>query len=336
MSALLQVEDLKVHFPVPRTPGEWLMRARKRYVRAVDGVSFAIQQGEVVALVGESGCGKSTVGKALVSLVPASSGRILHAGQDIQLHGDHQALRKSIQYIFQDPYSSLNPRMTVRTILSRPLKIFKLCDTQPEIGERVTQLLGQVGLTAEQSLRFPHEFSGGQKQRISIARALAVQPDLIIADEPTAALDVSIQAQILKLLIELKERLGLTLLFISHDLGVVEYISDRILVMYLGTIVETGPTRKVIANPLHPYTRALISAVPKNPLQRQEDVLRLKGNIPGAIDIPPACRLHPRCPWATRDCTTEEVQLREVSSGRKVACIRIQNQESLAALHSRR
>ena len=327
MEELLRVEGLKVQFPASETVSDKLLSFKRKYVKAVDGVSFTIYKGEVVAMVGESGCGKSTVGKALVSLVTPNSGKVFYKGEDMSQRGKMQSLRKNIQYIFQDPFSSLNPRMTVRTILSRPMQIFRLGKSPEEREQKVEKLLGEVGLTKEHSLRFPHEFSGGQKQRISIARALSVEPELIIADEPTAALDVSIQAQILKLLVKLKEEdaRGLTMLFISHDLGVVEYISDRILVMYLGAIVETGPTKEVIQNPLHPYTKALLAAVPKNPLQEKGEDFRLSGNIPSSVDIPTGCRLHPRCPLATEACSRCEVKLTQVAPGRQAACLLLQN-----------
>jgi oligopeptide/dipeptide ABC transporter ATP-binding protein len=324
MEELLRVDNLKVQFPASETFNDKLFSFKKKYVKAVDGVSFTINRGEVVALVGESGCGKSTIGKFLVSLVQPKSGAVYYRGEDMRQKRKMRSLRKNVQYIFQDPFSSLNPRMTVKTILSRPIQIFHLCKTDEEREQRIMTLLSQVGLTHEHGLRFPHEFSGGQKQRISIARALSVEPELIIADEPTAALDISIQAQILKLLINLKETLDLTMLFISHDLGVVEYISDRILVMYLGTIVETGPTKEVINNPLHPYTKALLSAVPQNPLQKKSERFRLSGNIPSTVDIPGGCRLHPRCPLATEACRRCDVKLEEVAPGRKAACIMIQ------------
>ena len=316
MSELLRVENLKVHFPVSGSVFE------KKTLKAVDGVSFTMEKGEVVALVGESGCGKSTVGKALVSLVSKTEGRVVYEGQDVSDKKSMAKLRKNVQYIFQDPYSSLNPRMTVKTILSRPMEVFKLHKDPKDREKRLEELMKQVGLQKEHGLRFPHEFSGGQKQRISIARALAVEPALIIADEPTAALDVSIQAQVLKLLVNLKETLGLTMLFISHDLGVVEYISDRILVMYLGTIVESGPTKDVIARPLHPYTKALLAAVPKNPLQEQDEEFKLQGNIPSAMNVPSGCRLHTRCPYATESCKSWDARLMEVEPGRMVACNR--------------
>lgn len=316
MSELLRVENLKVYFPVSGSAFE------KKVLKAVDGVSFTMDKGEVVALVGESGCGKSTVGKSLVSLVSKADGKVYYEGQDVSDKKSMAGLRKNVQYIFQDPYSSLNPRMTVKTILSRPMEVFKLHKDPEDREKRLEELMKQVGLLKEHGLRFPHEFSGGQKQRISIARALAVEPELIIADEPTAALDVSIQAQVLKLLVNLKETLGLTMLFISHDLGVVEYISDRILVMYLGTIVESGPTKDVIARPLHPYTKALLAAVPKNPLQEQDEAFKLQGNIPSAMNVPSGCRLHPRCPYATESCKSWNAELMEVEPGRMVACNR--------------
>ncbi|MCE5189391.1 MAG: ABC transporter ATP-binding protein [Eubacteriales bacterium] len=323
MEELLRVEHLKVQFPVSESFSGKLFSLRKKYVKAVDDVSFTIHRGEVVALVGESGCGKSTIGKFLVSLVEQTSGAVYYRGEDMRQKGKMQSLRRNVQYIFQDPFSSLNPRMTVHTILSRPMQIFHLSKTDKEREEKIQKLLREVGLTPENALRFPHEFSGGQKQRISIARALSVEPELIIADEPTAALDISIQAQILKLLIQLKETLGLTMLFISHDLGVVEYISDRILVMYLGTIVETGPTGEVIKNPLHPYTKALLSAVPHNPLQEKNVEFRLTGDIPSTVNIPGGCRLHPRCPLATEACKTCDVKLEDVAPGRQAACIMV-------------
>lgn len=324
MGELLRVEDLKVYFPVSASISDPIFSFKSKVLKAVDGVSFSINKGEVVALVGESGCGKSTVGKALVSLVNKTDGQVFYDGQNVSSRKNMEKLRKNVQYIFQDPYSSLNPRMTVKTILTRPMEVFGLHKDPAERQKRIEELCRQVGLLEEHCLRFPHEFSGGQKQRISIARALAVEPELIIADEPTAALDVSIQAQVLKLLVNLKETLGLTMLFISHDLGVVEYISDRILVMYLGTIVEAGPTRDVIVRPLHPYTKALLAAVPKNPLQKQDEPYKLTGAIPSAANVPTGCRLHPRCPCATESCKTCDVSLQQVEPGRFVACTRFQ------------
>jgi oligopeptide/dipeptide ABC transporter ATP-binding protein len=326
MSELLRTENLSVYFRVKNTNLKEMLSGKKQYVKAVDGVSFTVNRGDVVALVGESGCGKTTVGKALVSLVKPTGGQVFYSGEDMSSEGRMEKLRSKMQYIFQDPYSSLNPRMVAGTIITRPIKIHRRYGDKAEIKEKLYRLLEQVGLTREHALRFPHEFSGGQKQRISIARALAVEPELIIADEPTAALDVSIQAQILELLLKLKENLGLTMIFISHDLGVVEYIADRILVMYLGTIVESGPVREVIGNPLHPYTKALISAVPKNPLETKSGKLVLQGSIPSPINVPGGCRLHPRCPFAFAECAYENVQLKEVAAGREVACLLVQKE----------
>lgn len=321
MNELLRVEDLKVQFETAASIGEKLFSKNRKQIRAVDGISFTINEGEVVGLVGESGCGKSTVGKTLVSLQEAKKGQIYYRGELIDPKKNAKSLRKNIQYIFQDPYSSLNPRMTVKEILSRPMKIFHLYRDQKELDEKLSKLLKDVGLLKEHGMRFPHEFSGGQKQRISVARALAVEPELIIADEPTAALDVSIQAQILKLLEKLREQRHLTMLFISHDLGVVEYISDRILVMYLGKIVEIGPTQEVINNPLHPYTKALLSAVPRNPTQERSERIKLTGSIPSAASVPEGCRLHPRCPYATEACNYFNEEMIEVGSDRSVSCL---------------
>jgi oligopeptide transport system ATP-binding protein len=321
MSELLKVTGLKVQFDTVSSMGDKLFSGGKKVVKAVDGISFTIQEGEVVGLVGESGCGKSTVGRTLVSLQEAKEGNIYYRGELINSKKNVKALRKNIQYIFQDPYSSLNPRMTVKTILSRPMQIFHLCRNQEELDEKLAKLLADVGLLKEHGMRFPHEFSGGQKQRISVARALAVEPELIIADEPTAALDVSIQAQILKLLETLRAQRHLTMLFISHDLGVIEYISDRVLVMYLGKIVEMGPTRAVIDHPLHPYTKALLSAVPKNPTQKSSERIKLAGGIPSAASIPSGCRLHPRCPYAKEECKSYDEELIQTEDGRLVSCL---------------
>ena len=311
--AIVSIRDLKVYFPVEKALTDNTLRREKRFVRAVDGVSFDIKRGTTTALVGESGCGKSTIGRTLVALNKATSGTVQFSEQS-----DTRSLRKHVQYIFQDPYSSLNPRMTVRTVLERPMNNFRLHEDDRE--ERLRELIALVGLSEEQLNRYPHEFSGGQKQRISIARALAVEPDFLIADEPTAALDVSIQAQILNLLMDLKERLNLTMLFISHDLGVVRHISERMLVMYLGKLVEEGPTEEIFLEPLHPYTRSLLSAVPAGPLSCESARVRLCGSIPSPIDPPAGCRLHPRCPCARPACAEHEPALIEISHGRRLAC----------------
>lgn len=310
---IASVKDLKVWFPVEKSFTDNTLKAEKRFVKAVDGVSFDIQRGTTTALVGESGCGKSTIGRTMVALEKPTSGSVMIDGCK-----EIRELRKKVQYIFQDPYSSLNPRMTVHTVLERPLINFGLHKEDRE--EYIRSLIVKVGLSAEQLDRYPHEFSGGQKQRISIARAIAVEPSFVIADEPTAALDVSIQAQVLNLLNELKKELGLTMLFISHDLSVVKQISDRILVMYLGQLVEEGPTEEVFSNPLHPYTRSLLSAVPKGPYNDDSERIKLKGSIPSPINPPSGCRLNPRCPFATGECSERSPELIPVSGTRRVAC----------------
>jgi len=311
---IISIRDLKVYFPVQKSFSDNTLKAEKRFVHAIDGVSLDICRGETVALVGESGCGKSTIGRTIVGLNRKTSGEIL-----IENCSSEKELRKKVQYVFQDPYSSLNPRMTVRTVLERPMSNFGMHKEDRE--ERIAELMQKVGLSAEQMNRYPHEFSGGQRQRISIARSLAVEPEFIIADEPTAALDVSIQAQILNLLMELKADLGLTMLFITHDLSVVRQISDRVAVMYLGRLVEEGPTEEVFINPLHPYTKALLAAVPKGPNAGKSDGVRLRGSIPSPIDPPAGCRLHPRCPFATEACSCTEPELINVSDTRRVACL---------------
>ena len=310
---IISIKDLKVYFPVEKAFTDNTLKAEKRFVHAVDGISLDVFKGETIALVGESGCGKSTIGRTIVGLNKKTEGEIYIPGCSSE-----KELRKKIQYVFQDPYSSLNPRMTVRTVLERPMKNFSLHSNNRE--ERIAELMTQVGLSSEQMDRYPHEFSGGQRQRISIARSLAAEPEFIIADEPTAALDVSIQAQILNLLMELKEKLGLTMLFISHDLSVVRQISDRVVVMYLGKLVEEGTTSEIFENPLHPYTRSLLNAVPKGPFAIKKDDVRLRGSIPSPIDPPNGCRLHPRCPFATEACNENDPEFISVSDTRRVAC----------------
>ena len=314
--ALLEVEDLKVHYPVRGG----LFRP-KRFVRAVDGVSFRMEPGETVGLVGESGCGKSTLGKALVRLEKPAAGRVLLNGLDMStLRGrELRRARKNFQMIFQDPYGSLNPRMKVQDLIGEPL----LIHTNMSAGERlkkVHELLGTVGLSPSHGERYPHEFSGGQRQRIGIARALTVQPKLIIADEPVSALDVSIQAQVLNLLQQLQKDFNLTYLFISHDLSVVEMISDRIGVMYLGTIVETAPKKELYANPRHPYTRALLSAVPIPDPEVKKERITLKGDLPSPSNPPSGCLFHTRCPHCTEKCKTQVPTPVEIAPGHIVKC----------------
>ncbi len=311
--ALLVVEGLKKYFSI----GGGLFR-KGLVLKAVDGVSFQIYQGETFGLVGESGCGKSTLAQTIVRLYEPTAGKIVFDGQDIsQLRtGRMQPFRRHIQMIFQDPYSSLDPRMTVGGIVEEPMRNFNV----PNRRERTRELLHQVGLNAYFVNRYPHEFSGGQRQRIGIARAISVNPKLVICDEPVSALDVSIQAQVLNLLRDLQRDFGLTYLFIAHNLAVVAHISDRIGVMYLGKLVEVGPTERLTAEPKHPYTKALLSAapIPERHLRRERIILR--GEVPNPINPPSGCRFHPRCPIATDRCAVEEPELRVVGPGQFAAC----------------
>jgi peptide/nickel transport system ATP-binding protein len=291
--ALVSVENLTKHYP-QRTR---LFEA-PRTVRAVDDVSFEIPEGETLGLVGESGCGKSTLGRAILRLHEPTSGRVRVAGTDVTALAPRplRAFRRQMQIIFQDPYASLNPRMTIGDALAEPLVIHRLAGDRAGRTRRVAELLERVGLRAEVGSRYPHEFSGGQRQRIGIARALAVEPRFLVADEPLSALDVSIQAQIVNLLVELQQRDKLTFLFIAHDLKIVQHLSDRVAVMYLGKIVETGAARDVYARPLHPYTRALLSAVPVPDPERKRQRIILEGDVPSPSSPPPGCAFHPRCP----------------------------------------
>jgi oligopeptide transport system ATP-binding protein len=318
---LVGTEGLIKHFPVE---GGWLSR-RDRVVRAVDGVSIRVRRGETMGLVGESGCGKSTLGRCILRLVEPTYGRIVYDGRDIVplSQAELRPLRRKMQIVFQDPYSSLNPRMTVREIVAEAIRIHKLAANRADEEARIVDLLRQVGLSPEAMDRYPHEFSGGQRQRIGIARALAVEPEFIVCDEPISALDVSIQAQIVNLLMELQERLGLTYLFISHDLKVVEHVSHRVAVMYLGRIVEQGPARSLYEASLHPYTRALLSAVPSVDPEKKRLRILLEGEPPSPIDPPKGCAFHPRCPRAITGVCDKEIPPLEdtkLRPGHRVAC----------------
>ncbi|HUE76379.1 MAG TPA: ABC transporter ATP-binding protein [Longimicrobiales bacterium] len=319
--ALIHVRGLKKHFPLR---SGFLGRV-SAHVKAVDGVSFWIRKGETLGLVGESGSGKSTTGRAILRLIEPTEGTVVFAGRDVTAMDDHdlRALRRDAQIIFQDPYASLNPRLTVGDAIREVLKVHGLA-TGEAADRRVAELLELVGLRAEYASRYPHEFSGGQRQRIGIARALSVEPDFIVCDEPVSALDVSVQAQVVNLLEELQDRLGLAFLFIAHDLSVVEHVSDRVAVMYLGRIVETADAEALIRDPKHPYTRALLSAVPiPEPGARRERIV-LPGDVPSPIDPPSGCPFHPRCPHPLKDADCAEIvpPLAEKAPGQFAACIK--------------
>ncbi|MBN1814872.1 MAG: ATP-binding cassette domain-containing protein [Anaerolineae bacterium] len=318
---LVQVENLKKHFPITRGI---LIQRKVGAVRAVDGISFSITRGETLGLVGESGCGKTTAGRTILGLYPATDGAVKIDGQDVHaVKGrDLLAVRRGSQMIFQDPFGSLNPRWTVNAIVSEPLRVHKLCTNERERTERVKELLELVGLSARLVNRFPHEFSGGQRQRIGIARALASDPAFIVCDEPISALDVSIQAQVVNLLEDLQDRLGLTYLFIAHDLSMVRHICDRVAVMYLGKIVELANKDELYENPVHPYTKALLSAVPiPDPVvARERQRIVLEGSVPSPIDPPPGCTFSTRCPVALEKCFQEAPPWRAIDKGHCVAC----------------
>jgi oligopeptide/dipeptide ABC transporter ATP-binding protein len=314
---LLEVAHLTKHYPVR---GGVFGRGRGE-VHAVDDVSFAIRQGETLGLVGESGCGKSTIGKTVLRLVEPTAGTIAWRGQHIhRLHGRAmRPYRRELQAVFQDPYASLNPRMRAADIVAEPIRNFEKVSAA-EMGERVVSLFEKVGLRPDQMPRYPYEFSGGQRQRLGIARALAPRPKLIVCDEPVSALDVSVQAQVINLLGDLQREFGLSYLFIAHDLAVVEHISHRVAVMYLGRIVELAPTRAVFSHPQHPYTEALLSAVPVPDPTVQRKRIILAGDVPSPIDLPSGCRFHTRCPYAFDRCRVEEPALKEVLPGHFAAC----------------
>ena len=314
---LIRLENVKKYFQANKA----LREENRVYIKAVDGVSLSLRYGETFGLVGESGCGKSTLGQTILRLEDPTDGTIYYRGTDIAKLSSNEMrpYRREMQIIFQDPYSSLDPKMTVGAIIAEPLIVHKMGDAK-ERERRVAELLKLVGLRPEHAKRYPHEFSGGQRQRIGIARALAVNPKFVICDEAVSALDVSIQAQVLNLLRRLQKELGLTYLFIAHGLAVVKYISDRVGVMYLGKIVEVADSDEIYARPLHPYTQALIKAIPEpNPDISQADDL-LTGDVPSPIDPPSGCRFHTRCPFATERCSQEEPELRDVGNGHLCAC----------------
>ena len=317
MEELLSVQDLQVHFPIKMG----LLSRTVGYVYAVDGVSFRLGKKETIGLVGESGCGKTTTGLAVLRLIEPTGGKVMFQGKEVSRMGKAQlrSLKRQVQMIFQDPYSSLNPRMTVNQILNDPMEIHGVYQGG-ERGERIAYLLEKVGLTPEQGRRYPHEFSGGQRQRIGVARALALNPQVIIGDEPVSALDVSIQAQIINLLIDLQGEFDLSYIIIAHDLAVVEHICDRIAVMYLGKIVEMSSYKDIYNDPKHPYTQALLSAIPVPDPKAKKERIILKGDVPSPINPPSGCHFHPRCAYRKPECDQNEPPLKDLGNERYVAC----------------
>jgi oligopeptide/dipeptide ABC transporter ATP-binding protein len=328
MKAMLEVQDLRQRFELGQDFLDRLrlergrLRYRRAYVHAVNGVSFSIRKGEVLGLVGESGCGKSTVAKTVIRLLEPQDGRILLEGTDITHLRSRELvpLRRRMQMIYQDPYSSLNPRQRVQDLVAEPILFHGLASGRREAREMALEALERVGLSREQGRRYPHQFSGGQRQRIGIARALSIRPELIIADEPVSALDVSIQAQILNLMMDLKEEFGFSYLFIAHDISVVHYVADRVGVMYLGFLVEVGGNQAVVTRPLHPYTRYLMSCTPALGQRHFEETLEVRGEVPSAIQLPSGCCFRTRCPFAFSRCTENRPELVEVEPGHKAAC----------------
>jgi oligopeptide/dipeptide ABC transporter ATP-binding protein len=329
---LVEVRNLTKHFPLG---GGGILGGPRRWMRAVDGVSFSIQPGETLGLVGESGCGKTTTGRAILRLVEPTRGEIRFDGEDVRAMdaAGLRRLRRRAQIVFQDPFSSLNPRMAVGTMLEEVLKVHRLGGGRKGRRDRAAELLERVGLRPEHRSRYPHEFSGGQRQRVGIARALAVEPDFIVFDEPVSSLDVSVRAQVVNLMQDLQAELGLTYLFIAHDLALVDHLSDRVAVMYLGRIVEEGPAAELFQSPIHPYTRALLSAVPvAEPEGGRRTRTVLPGDVPSPSDPPPGCPFHPRCPHPGKDgeCSRILPRLEEVSPGRRAACLKAGGAEQVA------
>ncbi len=324
---LYDVQDLEVYFPIQQGFFKSMVATEKQYVKAVDHISFKVMQGEILALVGESGCGKTTTGRTLLRLEEATGGHILYKGLPVEKFASKtlREYRKKAQIIFQDPYNSINPKQTIFDIVAEPLEVNNVCSSEREKEERVIKAISEAGLrpATEYLYRYPHELSGGQRQRVCIAGATVLEPDMIVADEPVASLDVSIRNDILKLMVEEKQKLGVTYIFITHDLSLAWVISDRIAVMYLGRIVEIGETEEVVAIPQHPYTKALISVIPvPNPLAKREHVI-LKGETPNPVDIPPGCRFHPRCPEAIDACKEIDPPDVHIGGDHYAACIRI-------------
>jgi len=315
---LLEVNNLKKYFPVKAG----IFKRTVAHVKAVDDISFAVKEGETLGLVGESGCGKSTTGRTILRLLEATEGEVLFEGRDVMglNKSELREVRRDMQIIFQDPYASLNPRMTVADIVGEPLDIHNLAANKKERNNKVKEILENVGLGEEYMNRYPHEFSGGQRQRIGVARALAVDPKLIIADEPVSALDVSVQAQVVNLMQDLQKEFGLTYLFIAHDLSVVKHISDRVAVMYLGKIVELADKKELFRNPIHPYTQSLLSAIPEADPKKKKERIILEGDVPSPVDPPSGCRFHPRCPKAFDKCPVIEPEFKEYGDGHYAAC----------------